>query len=208
MESNIRNNKIRAIIFDLGNVLIKVNFEKMLINQVKEKIGSTSQEIMEAAYKDELFKDFCSGKIDTQAFYRKLIDRLNLSINYSKFQEKWCDIFEPMDGMDNLINQLKNDFKIGLLSDTDPLHWRHVLSKFQFLQSIENPTLSYETGCMKPHPSIYRIATKNVNYPADSCLFIDDRAVNVEGAIKAGMKAIQFKGVNSLKAQLVDMGLF
>lgn len=199
--------KIKAIIFDLGNVLIKVDFERMLINQTRQNPGSTAHEIMEAAYNDDLFKNFCKGEIDPLTFYKKLIQRFDLTLSYNEFREKWCDIFEPDYVIAEFVHDLSKKYKIGLLSDTDPIHWEYVLEKFTFLQSIKNPTLSFKTGYMKPHPEIYRIAAKNLNCPLTSCLFIDDRAVNVEGAINTGMTALQFQNIESLKINLQHMRL-
>jgi FMN phosphatase YigB (HAD superfamily) len=208
MELNtVKNNEIKAIIFDLGNVLIKVNFERMLINKVKEQIGNTAYKVMEAAYNDDLFKQFCTGKINPVSFHQKLSARLNLNMSYEVFKRKWCDIFEPIEGMPELLSQLSKNYAIGLLSDTDPIHWQYVLQKYPFLQSIKRPTLSFETGYMKPSPKLYRMAAENINCDIKECLFIDDRFVNVEGAKAIGMKAIQFIDLSQLKNFLKELKL-
>ena len=208
MELNtVKNNEIKAIIFDLGNVLIKVNFERMLINIVKEQIGNTEHNVIEAAYNDDLFRQFCIGQINPVLFYQKLTARFNLNISYEVFKEKWCDIFEPIEGMPELLSQLSKNYAIGLLSDTDPIHWQYVLQKYPFLQSIKKPTLSFETGYMKPSPKLYRMAAENINCDIKECLFIDDRFVNVEGAKAVGMKAIQFTNLSQLKIFLKELML-
>lgn len=195
----MKNNEIKAMIFDLGNVLIKVDFERMLINKVKEHIGTTTHEVMERAYNDDLFKQFCIGKIDSLLFHKKLSARFKLNMSYEKFKEKWCDIFEPIEGMPELLSQLGKNYAIGLLSDTDPIHWHYILKKYSFLRSIKKPTLSFEAGYMKPSPELYRIAAENINCDIKECLFIDDRLVNVEGAKAIGMRAIQFLSLSQLK---------
>ena len=109
--------------------------------------------------------------------------------------------------MSEMLSKLSKEYKIGLLSDTDPIHWQFVLKNYVFLQSIENPTLSFEAGYMKPHPELYHIAADNVKYPLKECLFIDDRKANVEGAQKLGMKAVQFEDTEQFKNYLrqIDM---
>ena len=208
MESHTNpKNEIKAIIFDLGNVLIKVDFDRMLINQIKESIGGTALEVMEAAYNDILFRQFCTGMIDSLKFYEELSKRYNLNMSFEKFKEKWCNIFELIDGMPELLTELGKKFKIGLLSDTDPIHWQFVLDNYPFLRSIKNPTLSFETGYMKPNPELYQIAAGNVNHSVEECLFIDDRLINVEGAQKAGMKAVEYLNAEQLKKYLEQIGL-
>ena len=201
------NNKIKAIIFDLGNVLIRVKFEKMLINQVKEQMGSTAQDMMESAYDDGLFQKFCTGKITKEAFHETMNKRFNLELTYSQFVTKWCNIFEPIEGMPDLLSNLGTLYTIGLLSDTDSIHWQYIVTEYPFLKTIKNPTLSFKTGYMKPNPEIYRIAAENVGYHPNKCLFIDDRQINVEGAQAAGMKAIQFTDLDALNNVLNDSGL-
>ncbi|MEJ2544849.1 MAG: HAD family phosphatase [Calditrichaceae bacterium] len=192
MELKTSDKKIRAIIFDLGNVLIKVNFDRMLINQVKEQMGKSAHEVMEAAYNDDLFQKFCTGKMSKEVFHEAINERFNLELSYDQFIYKWCDIFEPINGMPELISRLQENYTIGLLSDTDPIHWDYLLYTYPFLKSIKNPTLSFETGYMKPSPEIYHIAAKNVLQHPNDCLFIDDRLVNVNGAQELGMKAFHF----------------
>jgi putative hydrolase of the HAD superfamily len=62
-------------------------------------------------------------------------------------------------------------------------------------------------GLRKPDPAIYRRALDILGGPADRILFIDDRAENAAGAANAGMKAIVFEGAESLRPELVSMGI-
>ncbi|MEJ2055219.1 MAG: HAD family phosphatase [Calditrichaceae bacterium] len=201
------NNQIKAIIFDLGNVLIHVDFENMLINRADNKLNRSPKEVVEAAYADELFKQFCRGDIGPTAFYKRLIKKYSLNMSYAAFEERWCDIFKPVEGMSQLLDILRPNFKIGLLSDTDPIHWRYVSKKYPYLQSIDNPSLSFELGYMKPHPKTYIKAAENVGEPVQNCLFIDDRMVNVDGALKTGMKAVHFENIEQLRSELRRMDI-
>jgi putative hydrolase of the HAD superfamily len=62
-------------------------------------------------------------------------------------------------------------------------------------------------GLRKPEAAIYRRALDILGRPAERILFIDDRTENVAGAEAAGMKAIQFKGSDSLRGELVSLGV-
>ena len=63
-------------------------------------------------------------------------------------------------------------------------------------------------GLRKPEPAIYRRALDILGRPAERILFIDDRAENVAGAVAAGMKGIQFTGMETLQRELVNYGVF
>jgi putative hydrolase of the HAD superfamily len=62
-------------------------------------------------------------------------------------------------------------------------------------------------GLRKPDAAIYQAALDILGRPAERILFIDDRAENVDGAVKAGMKAIQFTGEEALRRELVSLGV-
>jgi putative hydrolase of the HAD superfamily len=62
-------------------------------------------------------------------------------------------------------------------------------------------------GLRKPDAPIYRRALDILGRPAERVLFIDDRAENVAGAVSLGMKGIQFLGADSLRPQLVSLGV-
>jgi len=62
-------------------------------------------------------------------------------------------------------------------------------------------------GLRKPDPPIYKRSLDILGRPAERVLFIDDRAENVAGAVSVGMRGIQFLGADSLRRQLVSLGI-
>ena len=54
----------------------------------------------------------------------------------------------------------------------------------------------------KPERDIYQLALETTQVPAEQCCFIDDRALNLECAAHLGMKTIEMKGVEPLRAEL------
>jgi len=62
-------------------------------------------------------------------------------------------------------------------------------------------------GLRNPDPPIYKRALDILGRPAERVLFIDDRAENVAGAVSVGMRGIQFLGADSLRRQLVSLGI-
>ncbi|MGA2048629.1 MAG: HAD-IA family hydrolase [Terracidiphilus sp.] len=62
-------------------------------------------------------------------------------------------------------------------------------------------------GLRKPDAAIYKRALDILGRPAERILFIDDRAENVAGAVSVGMKGIQFLGADSLRPELVSLGV-
>ncbi|RLD16653.1 hypothetical protein DRI50_01300 [candidate division KSB1 bacterium] len=199
---------VQAIIFDLGRVLVDVKFNRESLEFFGVRPEDRNMEqILTAAFNNPLFRAYNMGKISTDDFYRAFIEEHQLQMDFETFKTKWCSVFAPVDGMESLFWQVKKRYPVGLLSDTDPLHWNYCLEHFPFLQSIEKPTLSFEIGALKPEAVCYIKAAQNVGLPPERCLFIDDRPVNVQGAKAVGMQAIVFEGAGPLKEKLRQMGI-
>ena len=136
-----------------------------------------------------------------------LCGRFGLTIGFEEFKTLWCGVFSPIAGMEEIIRQLNGAYRLGLLSDTDPLHWGYLHSAYPVLSLFERPTLSFEVGVTKPDPAIFLAAAKNVDTPVERCLYIDDLAANVRGAVAVGMTGIAFGGAGALRDELVEKGL-
>ena len=67
--------------------------------------------------------------------------------------------------------------------------------------------ISAEVGLIKPDPEIFRVFLSRNGLAAETCLFIDDVAANVDGARSVGMKGIRFKSPDDLIASLRSHGL-
>jgi putative hydrolase of the HAD superfamily len=198
---------IKAMIFDLGRVLIRVDFTAGLFKYYQKSEESSDEEILQELFKDKIFIGFNTGKIDAQQVYQSIQDKYGLDLSYDKFTSEWCNIFAPMPGMRSIVERVSKKFILGLLSDIDPLHWQFCQKNFPVLKNFIKPALSYQIGALKPDPLCYQRAAEYVGTQAKYCLFIDDREINVQGARDAGMQAIQFTGVADLERLLSDLGI-
>ena len=107
-----------------------------------------------------------------------------------------------MPGMEELFREVAGRYRVGILSDTDPLHWHAIRTMMPWLEAVERPTLSYEVGYLKPHPEMFTAAARNCGSAKEQCLFIDDLAGNVDGARYFGMQALIFNGQEKLRRDL------
>lgn len=62
-------------------------------------------------------------------------------------------------------------------------------------------------GVLKPDQAFYQLALKLTQQEAARCVFIDDRALNVECARREGMQTIQFKDARQLESELRELGV-
>ena len=132
-----------------------------------------------------------------------------IELEYDDFNRIRGEIFSPVEGMHELVAEIASDgrAKLGLLSDTDEVHWGHLRRDYPVFDRFPRPTLSFEIGRMKPDPECYRIAAANAGASVEECLFIDDLERNVEGAKAAGMGAVRFQGVDRLREELARLAV-
>lgn len=198
---------VGAVIFDLGRVLIGLDLERGIFKKLAQQRGEPLDVVLPKLLDDPLYANFSTGRMEASEFHRSICERLDMNMSYPEFVDAWCEVLVPMPGMDVLLGEVADRWPIGLLSDTDPIHWNNQLQVHAWLGRIPKPTLSFETGLLKPDPGCYRAAAQAVQQPLERCLFIDDLERNVLGARKAGMQSLVFEGRDQLRCQLTELGL-
>ncbi len=194
---------IKTIIFDLGRVLVDIDmtsFNNFFANLNSNNSDDKLQKIMS----HELMRQWGRGEINPSEFHQHLCQRFDLKLAFEEFRQNWCDIFREMPGMEQLVAELAEKYPLGLLSDTDPLHWNFVKENYPILLHFKKPALSFEIHVTKPDRQAFLTAAKMNNTPPENCLFIDDLQKNIEGAQSAGLQAIQFKDAKKLRQTLKE----
>ncbi|MBN2424815.1 MAG: HAD family phosphatase [Calditrichaceae bacterium] len=200
-------NEIRGIIFDLGRVLIDIDLNRGLMNRYSNGRNLSDLENLRILYNDPFFLEYETGKKTSRQFYEYLNSKINNKIDYNTFLTEWNNIFNVNPQIQLLFEKLSQKYPVGILSDIDALHWHYIKENYSFIKKVKNPTLSYKTGFLKPHPACYKIAAQNIGVPVNQCLFIDDLEKNVKGAIDAGMTAFQFSNYENLISDLKRLGI-
>jgi glucose-1-phosphatase len=195
---------IEAVIFDLGRVLVDIDTSRGIFRFFSQLLAGDDWLVMHKLMHHKVIREYNTGRLSSQGFYKRVRGEFSLDLDFDTFSRLWCDIFLPMPGMEGLVYDLKDKTALGLLSDTDPLHWNHLRSTYPHVAAIDKPTLSYEIGFGKPDKQCYLAAAANTGRPPEKCLFIDDLPANVEGAITAGMKSVQFQSADQIRRALED----
>lgn len=197
---------IKAIIFDLGRVLVRIDPMRDKFERLMRTMGIPPEEAFEKYWYASEVRRHMTGEIGSREFFSLATERFDLPCSFEEFAEGWCDLFEPEPGMAEIFNSVAQRYSIGLLSDTDPLHWEAIGKMLPWLDKAV-PTLSFEVGFLKPHPRMFAAAAANCGYEPCECLFIDDMVENVDGARFNGMPALVFRGAAKLRRDLRGLGL-
>ena len=198
---------IKAIIFDLGRVIVPFDF-----NRGYEKIsvlcGVPASQISALISPTRLVQQFECGQLEPRAFVSQLSAHLKMEPTYEEFCEIWSSIFLPHTLVrEKLLEGLAKNYRLVLLSNTNAIHFEMIRENYPLLRHFHSFVLSYEVGAMKPDPLIYRRAVEEARCLPEECFFTDDIAEYVEGAKRQGIDAVQFESGEQIESELRARGV-
>lgn len=180
-------NKITDIVFDVGRVLIDVNYDTLF--QFLWDHGASVHTEQEFIRQTDMLR-YERGQIDDDTFLARLNNLFTTPPGREAIINAWQDLFTPIDDMLALANRLKSDYGVYLLSNTNSLHWQYVVPQYKLDQISHGLLTSFELGVMKPDPAIFRHAEQQFGLQAENTVFIDDIQENATGAIACGWYGI------------------
>jgi len=201
--------KIRAIIFDIGRVLVRVDIRKAQVGLTKGN-GLTPEELWSAIEKDPRWPDWQEGRMSARDWHENLCSRLGVTLGFDEFTKVWNSALDPQPiHPDSLFEQLSKSFRLGLLSNTDPIHVSHLETTYSFFKYFPKTVRVYScsVGASKPNPLIFREALRACKVKADEAVYIDDIAAFADAASALGCAGIQFRGAEELRRELASMGI-
>lgn len=191
------------ILCDLGNFLVRVDYAAFL-GSLNLNHSMTDEELYHLLEKDSL--SYEAGRVSAEEFLTFINRKLHTSFTPHQFRRAWNSILpSPVPGVPKLIEQLATSYRLMVLSNTNALHFQHMLELLPVLGRFERYFLSFEIGASKPDPAIYKHVMENIDVPPQEVLFIDDLEQNIKGAKDARMNGIVFQGVESLRDELKQL---
>jgi FMN phosphatase YigB (HAD superfamily) len=200
---------LRAIIFDIGRVLIRVDLSRAL-EGLTQGISLSPAEVWSAIENDPRWPDWQEGRISPRDWHLHLTKRLGTPLTFGQFTQAWNRSLDPQPIHENSFFEiLAKRYRLGLLSNTDPIHVAHLESTYDFFRYFPKPVRIYScgVGASKPDPLMFREALRACKVRAQEALYIDDVPAYVEAAQRLGMSGIPFQSVGQLAADLRALGL-
>jgi putative hydrolase of the HAD superfamily len=198
---------IEVILYDLGNVILPFNHF-----QIAEKLSRSSQrkEFQDPQKMFSYLFDFEKGavngyevgKVSSLEFFQSLRGFLQLSLSFEDFIPIWNEIFTEDQEVSQIILSQKGRWRLGLLSNTNPLHFDYALAKFSIIRVFDRWILSHEVGFKKPAVEIFQKAVQWASVDPRKILFIDDMKKHVEVAASLGIQGIHFVSAVQLREEL------
>ena len=199
---------IKAIIFDFGNVICHFTND-ILRQRLADLSGKTPDEIKRISYiESDINKRFETGLISNQDFYEELSKICGVNVSYQELKTIYSkDKFNRVPNTKELIEKLRKNYKVGLLSNTSDWDWDYMIQVAPEVLSFDSITKSYEVGAMKPDKAIYEDALRKLNLKPEECIYTDDILEYVDKAKSLGFEAFQFTTAEKFEEDLKSIGV-
>lgn len=195
-------------LFDLGNTVIKLAYERVLENLCKgTDVGRDG--LVELLEQPGGYRDLERGTVTFWEFYEFLTERADYRGTIREFHEIWSDFFDgPMPGIEDVLDRVRKRCRIAFLSNSNEVHAEVIPRRFSALFKKEDRFIwSYRFKCAKPDPEMFQRALEVCGALPHHAVFIDDLYENVFAARTLGLKAYQFRDSLSLVRELELEGL-
>jgi HAD superfamily hydrolase (TIGR01509 family) len=199
--------KLRAIIFDIGRVLIRIDVQRAM-DGLAAGLSLSPEEIWTAIENDPRWLDWQEGRMSPRDWHLHISRRLGSTLSFEQFTEIWNRVLDPQPLQDlSLFEALSKTYRLALLSNTDPIHVAHMEACYDFFRFFPVRVYSCAVGASKPSPIVYLEALRGSKVQATEAVYIDDIGAYVEAARSLGMAGIHYQSAQSLKDGLRTLGI-
>jgi putative hydrolase of the HAD superfamily len=200
--------EITWFIFDLGNTVIKLAYERVLEN-IRKRAAITRDELVQLFEAPGAYRDMERGAVSFSEFYDFLRDKAGYRGSLRELRETWSDFFDgTLPGIEDLLDRLRQKYRIAFLSNSNEVHAEVIPRKFGSLfEKDDRIIFSHRFNCAKPDPEMFRRALEIIGALPSQTVLVDDLLENVLAARSVGMTAFQFRDSFLLERDLTDAGL-
>lgn len=201
-----KKGKIKALIFDIGNVVLFFDNHKVARN-IAQITGLTELTILKTVFDLYTQLEIDLGKVPIKEYFELIKEKLNLELTTKELRNIFDDIFTENHLMSSFIRRLENRIPLAAITNTNRSHYEYILNRFGILSSFKRIFASCNLGIKKPSPGIYHHAVSYLGLRAQECLFIDDQERNLMPASAMGFHVHRYRQFELFLTQCHHMGI-
>lgn len=180
-------------LFDLGNTLIKLDYERVLTNI---RVDATiSRDALVDLFEDAGgYRDLERGWVTFSNFYEFLVDKAGYRGGIRRMREIWEDFFDgTVAGSEDLLERVRDRYSVAFLSNSNEVHAEIIPKRFPNLfQRGDSLVFSHLLRVAKPDPAFFLRALEMIEAAPAECIFVDDLQENVRAAQSVGIRSFKF----------------
>ncbi len=194
---------IEAVLFDMGGVLVGVRAPVELVGGGVDARTAWARWIASPAV-----RAFERGELDIDDAAAALIEEFSLVDTHAGVVEAVRTIPTGLlAGADVLVAEVRRQVPVGILSNTNALHWSSQPDADTIQAMVDHAFVSFQLGLVKPDRDIFEHAASTLAADPNAVVFLDDNQVNVDGARAAGFEAHLAIGPGQARSVLVELGV-
>ncbi len=204
--SNISLNSVDALLFDLGGVVIEIDFDRVFSKWAL--YSNQNLETIKSRFSfDSYYERHERGEIEASEYFASLRRSLGIDITDEEFIAGWNSIYVgEISGVATVLSNVKEKLPIYAFTNSNSTHqlewskkFRHVLNLFR------NVFVSSEMGKRKPESAAFKTISREIGVKPEYILFFDDSLENIAGAKKIGMQAVHVKSLDDIEISLKEI---
>ncbi len=198
---------IRAIFWDVGGVLLSNAWDHTQRAAALEHFHLDEEEFHDRH--EMVVSSFERGKITLDEYLERTIFYRSRPFTPDAFRDYMYSLSQPFPDVLQFAQALTDSGKyfMGTINNESRELNDYRIEKYGLRKIFRLFVSSCFVGFRKPERDIYRLALETTQIPADQCCFIDDRALNLECAVKLGMQTIQMQQLEQLRGDLAKFGV-
>ena len=201
--------KVKAIVFDLGGVIIDLDFSNFYNKIISQSPLNKPQTpiMLEFFRQSDIYHQ---GKMTDDEFYKLACDLLQVCmLNQSDFFDAFNSIISGYNSnVSEIIKRIResNQYKLIALSNVNSSHWDYILKKkWEFIDWFDELILSHETHLIKPNPKVFEYTIKQAGCKPKQIVYIDDGLNNIRSAKELGITGIKYTNAEELLDELKQL---
>ena len=204
--------KIKNIIFDLGGVILDINYQATIDAFAQLGISNFSK-LYSQKSQQKLFDQFETGHVSSKDFVKGIQQMHSIQVSNELIIKAWNAMLKGVKKNKlDYIKSLRNQYHTVLLSNTNEIHisafeeeMSHKQLLTQFKSCFEKIYYSSRMGLRKPHAICFEKVLTEQQFNPKETLFIDDSIQHIEGAKGCGIKAVLFPQNGIIQDWLPDI---
>jgi epoxide hydrolase-like predicted phosphatase len=180
---------IRALLFDLGGVVIEIDFDRVFDSWSKHS-SLNPEQIRDLFYFDEPYQQYERGEIDPEIYYKHIRSSLNLTATNKQIELGWNKIFSgEINHVVKHIIDIKDKIPCYAFTNTNRTHqnaWEICCPSIAIL--FKRVFSSWKLGLRKPDPAAFRAVLDSMQIDGKEVIFFDDTEENITAAESLGLQ--------------------
>lgn len=199
---------LRALLFDLGNVVIEIDFSRVLAAW-QPASALPAQALAQAFSFDAPYQQHETGALAADGYLSHLRNALGLRCSDADLRRGWNAVFvRPIEETVALLDAVAPVIPCYAMSNTNALHLAEMQRAFpEAMAKFRRVFASHEIGHRKPQPQAFHHVLDAIGAAPAEVLFFDDTQENVDGARACGLQAVLVRSPRDVWQALAAAGL-